>query len=134
MKKITMSFSKLVEKIMNCDQYVRFVAISDMDGNMIDSKTKQGISNFLPSHEMHSSIKRAVESWKSRKEVDKYLGQGQYVLAVYDNVKRITLRLDDEHVMLVALDNRGGQKDIVERIMAILGGDYTIPITPGPQC
>lgn len=129
-----MNFSKLVEKIMNCDPYIRFVAISDMNGNKINSKTRQGISNFLPLHEMDSSIKRAADSWKSRNEVDKYLGQGQYVLAVYDNVKRITVRIDDEHVMLVALDNRGGQKDVVERIMAILGGDYTIPITAGPQC
>jgi len=128
-----MSFSKLVETIMNCDPYVRFVAVSDMNGNIIDSKTKQGISNFLPSQEMDFSIKRAVDSWKSRNQVDNYLGKGRYVLAVYDNVKRVTLRLDDEHVMLVALDNRGGQKDIVERIMAVLEGDYTVPMTPGPQ-
>jgi len=129
-----MNFSKLIEQIMNCDAYVRFVAIGDMNGNIIDSKTKQGISNFLPLHEMNSSIKRAVDSWKSRNKVDNYLGQGRYVLAVYDNVKRITVRLDDEHVMLVALDNQGGQKDVCDRIMAILGGDYTVPITSGPQC
>ncbi len=128
-----MNFKKLLEKVMDSDQYVRFVAISDMDGNMIDSKTKHGISNFLPPREMNSSIKRAVDSWKSRNKVDNYLGQGRYVLAVYDNVKRITVRVDDEHIMLVALDNRGGQKDLVERITAILEGDYTIPITSGPQ-
>ena len=128
-----MNFKKLLEKVMDSDPYVRFVAISDMNGNMIDSKTKQGISNFLPPREMDSSIKRAVDSWKSRNKVDSYLGQGRYVLAVYDNVKRITVRVDDEHIMLVALDNRGGQKDLVERITAILEGDYTIPITSGPQ-
>ena len=128
-----MSFKKLLEKVMDCEPYVRFVAISDMNGNMIDSKTKQGISNFLPPREMDSSIKRAVDSWKSRNKVDNYLGQGRYVLAVYDNVKRFTVRIDDEHIMLVALDNRGGQKDLVERITAILEGDYTIPITSGPQ-
>jgi len=118
---------------MDSDPYVRFVAISDMNGNMIDSKTKKGISNFLPPREMDSSIKRAVDSWKSRNEVDNYLGQGRYVLAVYDNVKRITVRVDDEHIMLVALDNRGGHKDLVERITAILEGDYTVPLTHGPQ-
>jgi len=42
-----MNFNKLLEKVMDCDAYVRFAAISDMDGNMIDSKTKLGISNFL---------------------------------------------------------------------------------------
>ena len=128
-----MNFKKLLEKVMDSDPYVRFVAISDMNGNMIDSKTKKGISNFLPPREMDSSIKRAVDSWKSRNEVDNYLGQGRYVLAVYDNVKRITVRVDDEHIMLVALDNRGGHKDLVERITAILEGDYTVPLTHGPQ-
>jgi len=128
-----MNFKKLLEKVMDCDPYVRFVAISDMNGNTIDSKTKPGISNFLPAQEMNSSIIRAVDSWKSRNEVDNYLGRGRYVLAVYDNVKRVTIRIDDEHIMLVALDNRGGHKDIVERITAILEGDYTVPLTPGPQ-
>ncbi len=128
-----MNFKKLLEKVMDSDQYVRFAAISDMNGHTIDSKTKQGISNFLPAKEMDFSIKRAAESWKSRNKVDNYLGQGRYVLAVYENVKRITVRVDDEHIMLVALDNRGGQKDLVERITAILEGDYTIPLTPGPQ-
>ena len=128
-----MNFKKLLERVMDSDPYVRFVAISDMNGNTIDSKTKQGISNFLPPREMDSSIRRAVDSWKSRNNVDNYLGKGRYVVAVYDKVKRITIRVDDEHIMLVALDNRGGQKDLVERIMAILEGDYTIPLTPGPQ-
>ena len=128
-----MNFKKLLDRVMDCDPYVRFVAISDMNGNKIDSKTKPGISNFLPAQEMSSSIKRAVDSWKSRNKVDNYLGQGRYVLAVYDNVKRVTLRINDEHIMLVALDNRGGHKDIVERITAILEGDYTIPVSPGPQ-
>ena len=128
-----MNFKKFLENVMDSDPYVRFVAISDMDGKMIDSKIKQGISNFLPPREMDFSMKRAVDSWKSRNNVDHYLGQGRYVLAVYDNVKRITVRLDDEHIMLVVLDNRGGQKDLVERIMAMLEGDYTVPITPGPQ-
>ena len=118
---------------MDSDPYVRFVAISDMNGNTIDSKTNQGITNFLPPREMDSSIRRAVDSWKSRNKVDNYLGQGRYVLAVYDNVKRVTIRIDDEHIMLVALDNQGGHKDIVERITAILEGDYTIHLTPGPQ-
>ena len=118
---------------MECDPYVRFAVISDMNGNTIDSKTKQGVSNFLPSKEMDLSIKRAVDSWNSRNNVDEYLGQGRYVIAVYDNVKRATVRVDDEHILLVALDNRGGQKDIIERIMTILERDYTKPITPGPQ-
>ena len=128
-----MNYQKLLEKVMDCDPYVRFAVISDMNGTKINSKTKQGISNFLPPKEMDSSIKRAVESWNSRNNVDEYLGKGRYVIAVYDNVKRATIRIDDEHILLVALDNRGGQKDIIERITAILERDYTKPITPGPQ-
>ena len=55
-------FKKLLDRVMDCDQYVRFAAVSDMKGNTIESKTKQGISNFLPAQEMDSSIKRAVDS------------------------------------------------------------------------
>ncbi|PIN82153.1 MAG: hypothetical protein COV65_07955, partial [Nitrosopumilales archaeon CG11_big_fil_rev_8_21_14_0_20_33_24] len=63
----------------------------------------------------------------------KFLGKNRYVVAVYDNVRRFTVPIDDEHLMLVTLDNKGGQKDMIERILSILEGDYTKSIFSGPQ-
>ena len=131
--KIKMAFEKLLDKIMDCDPYVRFATISDMNGNHINSVIQKDITNFLPPEEMNDSIQQAVNMWKFRNKVQRYVGKGHYVLAVYDKVKRVTIPIGDKHLLLVALDNRGGQKDIVERIRNILSGDPTRPITWGPQ-
>lgn len=128
-----MNITKLLDTVMQCDHYVRFAVILDSNGNKIDSRTKDGITNFLPPVEMELSIEHAIDSWKFRKKLSKYVGKNQFVLAVYDNVRRVTLPIDDSHLMLVAFDNKGGQADIVNRIQTILEGDYTKPISHGPQ-
>ena len=105
----------------------------DKDGNKKESRIKENTENFLPPEEMDMSFNHALNAWKFRKNFSKFVGKSKYVLAVYDKVRRVTVPIDDEHLMLVAFDNRGGQKDIVDRILAILERDYTKPITPGFQ-
>ena len=128
-----MNYDSLLEKIMDSDPYVRFATISDLNGKQIKSKIRKGITNFLPSQEMDASIKLAANMWKFRNKVQHFVGKGQYVLAEYDKVRRVTIPLDNNHLLLVALDNNGGQKEIIERIRNILDWDPTQPITRGPQ-
>jgi hypothetical protein len=128
-----MSYTKLLDKVMNCESYVRYAVIIDNNGNKIESRQKEGTTNFLPPKEMNDSLEFALDSWKFRIKNTPFLGKNRYVIAVYDNVRRFTIPIDDEHLMLVTLDNKGGQKDMIERILSILEGDYTKPVFSGPQ-
>lgn len=128
-----MNYTKLLDKVMDCESYVRFAIIIDSHGNKIESRLKEGTTNFLPFREMNESLEFALNSWKFRTKNATFLGKTRYVIAVYDNVRRFTVPIDDEHLMLVTLDNKGGQKDMIERILSILEGDYTKPIFSGPQ-
>ena len=118
---------------MNSDSFVRFAVIIDKNGNKLDSVKQQGIENFLPSDILDMTIEYAVNSWQFRRSFNQYVGNNQYVLAAYDNVRRVTFPIDDDHLLLVAVDNRGGIMDIIERIQAILDRDYIRPITAGFQ-
>lgn len=128
-----MNYTKLLDKVMDCESYVRLAIIIDSHGNKIESRLKEGTTNFLPLREMNESLEFALNSWKFRTKNAMFLGKTRYVIAVYDNVRRFTVPIDDEHLMLVTLDNRGGQKDMIERILSILEGDYTKPVFSGPQ-
>lgn len=128
-----MNYSRLLDKIMNCDPYVRFVVILDKNGNKKESRIKEGTENFLPPEEMDMSLNHALNAWKFRSNFSKFVGKSKFVLAVYEKVRRVTVPIGDEYLMLVAFDNKGGQKAIVDRILAIIEGDYTKPITPGFQ-
>lgn len=47
------------------------------------------------------------------------------ILAVYEKLRRITLPLGEDHLLLVSIDNKGSQMDIVEKLENELHGDYT---------
>ena len=118
---------------MECDPYVRFAVVIDTYGKKVDFRQKEGVENFLPPEEMDDSIRHALHAWEFRKKISGFVGKNQSVTAIYDKVRRITLPLGEDRLLLVALDNKGGQKDLVENILAIIGGDYTKPISPGIQ-
>jgi len=128
-----MNVSQFLDRVMECDPYVRFAVVIDTYGKKVDSRQKEGVENFLPPQEMDDSIRHALHAWEFRKKISEFVGKNQFVLAVYDNVRRLTLPLGKDRLLLVALDNKGGQKDLVENILAIIGGDYTRPISPGMQ-
>lgn len=128
-----MVFESLVDRIINTELNVRFVIVLDKDGNKVASKQRPDSENLLPQQELDKSLEHALNSWKFRSSMEKYLGKNEYVLAVYEKIRRFIIPVDDEHLMLVTLDNAGGQKDLIDRIMGILERDYTKPSSSGPQ-
>lgn len=120
-----MEFEEFLDRIMDLDDNIRYATICDMDGNQILERKRNGVSFLLSQEETKDTLKHAVAAWKSRMKHSEKIGKGLYTLAVYERLRRITLPLRDEHLLLVTIDNQGGQKDIVDRILNQLYGDYT---------
>ena len=129
----TMDYEILLNKIMNSDEYIRYATICDMDANVLANKKRDGVTNYISEEKTKESLVRAVDSWKFRNNLSEKIGKGHYVLAVYDNLRRFTMPVGDKHLLLLTLDNQGGQMNIINKITGILSGDYTIPQTNGPQ-
>ena len=120
-----MNHQQLVDRIMDLDENIRYAGICDMDGNLKVTAKREGVEIFLSPEDTQETLQHAVSAWKSRmKHYDK-IGKGLYTLAVYEKLRRVTLPLKDDHLLLVTIDNRGGQKEIVDRILNQLHGDYT---------
>jgi hypothetical protein len=122
-----MDYEKILNRIMATDENIRFAAICNMNGDIEWNSKRNNITNILSLDETKKLLKQAVNSWKSRNELAHKLGKGKYVLAAYENLRRLTMPLDDQHILLATIDNKGGQADIIERIEAILSRDYTRP-------
>ena len=84
-----MKCSTLVDKILDADHHIRFAAIFDMSGSIIASKERKGVTRMLSPDETGKWASVAVNAWKSREKLYPMIGEGQYVLAVYKNLKRI---------------------------------------------
>ena len=120
-----MDFEHLLDRVMELDDNIRHARICDMNGNVVCSRKRSGVVNLLTENETQESLKYSVNSWKIRNELAHKIGKGRYVLAVYEKLRRVTMPLDGNHLLLVSIDNKGGQMDIVEKLENELHGDYT---------
>ncbi|GBF24161.1 hypothetical protein MnTg01_00499 [archaeon MnTg01] len=111
-----MKCETLVDKILDSDHHVRFAAIFDMSGNVKASKERKGIVRMVSSDKTKEWASLAVNAWKHREQLYPMIGEGQYVLAVYKNLKRITMPVGKDHLIYVTFDNDGGQEDIIRAV------------------
>jgi len=115
-----------VDKILAIDENIRFAAISDLDGNLIVSKSQEGVDLYLSPESTKDTLHHAASAWKSRmKHVDE-IGKGLYTIAVYEKLRRVTMPLPGDRILLVTIDNAGGQKQILDALLnAVIYKDYT---------
>jgi len=120
-----MEHEKLLNIIMDLDENIRFAGICNMEGRLELKKQREGVEPLLSPSDTDETLQNAVSSWKSRmKHYDK-TGKGLYTLAVYEKLRRVTIPLPDNYLLLVTIGKEGGQKQIVDRILNQLYGDYT---------
>jgi len=109
---------------MELDENVRYATICDLNGKQLCAHKREGVVNYLSDEETKESLQNAISSWKSRMKLYDKIGKGKYVLAVYEKLRRITMPLKDDNLLLVTIDNYGGQMDIINKIQNQLHGDY----------
>jgi hypothetical protein len=112
-----MKCETLVDKILDASHHIRFAAIFDMSGSIIASKERKGVTRMLSPDETGKWASVAVNAWKNREYLYPMIGEGQYVLAVYKNLKRITMPVGKNHLIYVTFDNDGGQEDIIRAVL-----------------
>lgn len=126
-------FENLIKRIMDSDVNIRVCIISDIEGNILVTSHRDGITNYLSPEETAASLKRAATAWKARKELYPKIGKGMYAVAAFEKITRITFPLGDNNLIFVSLGSdqvrtdlhAGGQKQIVQHVLNILSGDPT---------
>jgi hypothetical protein len=111
-----MKCETLVDKLLDSDHHIRFAAVFDMSGNIKASKERKGIVRMVSSDKTKEWANVAVNAWKSREQLYPMIGEGQYVLAVYKSLKRITMPVGENHLIYITFDNDGGQEDIIRAV------------------
>ena len=76
-----MDHKKIYEDIMNSDPKIRLVTICDLDGKIMHSGHRQGVTNLLTPEESKKSLESGIKAWKTRSELAPKIGKGKYVLA-----------------------------------------------------
>ncbi len=104
-------YEKLLNMLMEFNSLVRFTAICSKDGDIKWSSQRNNVTNIIPLEDTKASMVRAAESWKARKKLsDNGTGRGMFTITAYEKIKRITIPLDDDHILFISTDN-SPQKD-----------------------
>lgn len=99
-------YEKLLNMLMEVNPLVRFTAVCSKDGEIEWHSQRNNITNIIPLEETKASIKRAAESWSARGELSgSGAGRGMYTITAYEKIKRITIPLDDDHILFISTDN-----------------------------
>jgi hypothetical protein len=114
-----MDYKRIYKDIMNMDPKIRLVTICDNDGKIMSSVHREGVQNMLSQEESKKSLELALNSWKIRTELAPKIGKGKYVLAVYEKIKRITMPLDDKHLLYVTTEVECDHSALIDRIQRL---------------
>lgn len=128
-----MNFENLLKKIMDSDINIRHSIITDIEGNVLTTSHREGVTNYLSQEETKSSLKRAASAWKGRRELMSKIGNGLYAIAAFEKITRMTFPLGEDNLIFVSMGSdsirtnmhEGGQKQIVEHVLNILSKDPT---------
>jgi hypothetical protein len=114
-----MEYKRIHEEIMNLDPKIRMITICDLDGKIMHSDHRQGVTNLLTPDESKRSLELAINAWKRRSEIASKIGKGKYVLAEYEKIKRITMPLGDNHLLYVTTEIEADHSKIINGVRGL---------------
>ena len=116
---------RVLENIMHTDKQIRYATIFDNDGNELSTKIRDGVEPFLNDVDTKETLRYAANAWKIRRTFAPKIGKGKYVLAVYENLRRLTMPLGDKYLIMVTWGIDGGSSQIIEHLENMFSGDPT---------
>ena len=109
---------KLVSMMMEANKYVRYAAICDANGDILWNSHREDSSNILTLEETKASLKRALSTWKERDELSSKLGRGKFAIVGYDKIKRITVPLNNDHMLFLSV--QGDKPEYIKDVLNIV--------------
>ena len=113
----TIEYGSFVNRLFNLDENIRFVAVANKSGEILAKGSKPNTPLFLSPEETQETLHHAITAWKSREKHYSKIGEGLYTLAVYKKLRRATIPLPSGNLLLVTIDNAGGQQQIMDKII-----------------
>src|SRR5512133_1092683 len=117
-----MDYDSLCKHILNVDPKVRFAGICDDSGEIKYGGQREGIKNLLSPEETKKSNLQALARWGLRNSLSPKTGRGRYAMAEYEKIKRITIPLRNDHLLLVTTEVEANHTRIIENILKLVNG------------
>jgi hypothetical protein len=115
-----MDYDNLCKHILNLDPKVRFAGICDDSGEIKYGGQREGIKNLLSPEETKKSNLQALARWGLRNALATKTGNGIYAMAEYEKIKRVTVPLENDHLLLVTTEVEADHRWIINNVLKLL--------------
>ncbi len=115
-----MDYGSLCRQILALDSRIRFAGVCDDSGEIKHGGQREGVTNLLSPEETKRSNLQALARWSLRNSLSPKVGKGKYAMAVYEKIKRITIPLEESHLLLVTTEADAGHTTIIAKILNLL--------------
>ena len=115
-----MDYGKLCKEILDLDPKIRFAGICDDTGETKFGGQREGIKNLLSPEETKRSNLQALARWALRNSLSPKVGKGKYAMAEYEKVKRITIPLDNSHLLLVTTEVNADHSRLIDQVLKMV--------------
>jgi hypothetical protein len=78
---------------------------------------------MLSSEETRKSNLQALARWGLRNSLSSKIGRGKYAMAEYEKIKRITIPLDDDHLLLITTEVEADHGKIISNTLKLLSAN-----------
>ena len=101
------------KQILDLDTSIRFAGVSYTLGKSIMKEYRRGVVPLLSKQEEESSLVQAAIRMAARKVFEPKMGKTIYAFALYEKVKRATIPLSNDLILMVSFDIEADHEPII---------------------
>jgi muramidase (phage lysozyme) len=111
-----------IKKILKSDMSIRWVAITDQDGNIINEQNREGVKLLLTKEENQESAINTIIRQKTRTKFEPKIGKLSYALGRYQKMSRSLIPINENFYLILTIDfeENNFDKIIIEKIIPFI--------------
>ena len=113
------AFSK---DLLNLDRTIRWMGIANNFGVLLNVEQREGLIPVLTEEENEEYASNTITRHKTRKKFESKIGKLIYALAKYQKLNRVTIPINENYYLLIAMDAEVKDFDstIMEKIIPLI--------------
>lgn len=98
------SFETLSKEILEISSSLRWIAIADSEGHLLNISSREGLDPLMTREENQVYTLNAIARHKSRIKFEAKLGKLIYSLGKYERLARIVTPINNKYYILITID------------------------------
>ena len=114
--------SIFIENIINSNNSIRWVGITDDNGIIINERVREGLKRLLTAEENNEFAINSIIRHKARLKFESKMGKLVYVFRRYENMSRCIIPINENYYLFFTMDFEESNFDniIMEKIIPLI--------------